>query len=73
MYVDYTEIKEHTLALLAISKGQGDPAPYLEKLKETVAEKTGIPSPLVSFLANRSKKFVSTVAEKAKTQPAQAN
>jgi hypothetical protein len=68
MYTDYTDIKNQTIELLAISRGQGDATPYLDNLKEMVAEKTGIPAPLVSFLANRSKQFVSVVLDKSKAK-----
>lgn len=68
MYVDYTDIKGHTIALLALRHGEGDATPYVDNLKELVAEKTGIPAPLVSFIANRSKKFVTIVLEKSKAQ-----
>ncbi|WP_274644739.1 hypothetical protein [Pseudomonas serbica] len=66
MYVDYTEIRDQTIAILS---GRHAGAPYLDNLKDLVAEKTGIPAPLVSFLANRSKKFVTIVVEKAKAKP----
>ncbi|WP_408602120.1 hypothetical protein [Pseudomonas sp. PLMAX] len=72
MYVDYTEIRDHTISLLAIRNGEGDATPYVDNLKELVADKTGIPAPLVSFIANRSKKFVTIVLEKSKAQPSQA-
>jgi hypothetical protein len=65
MYVDYTEIRDHTIAILAIRNAD---TPYLDNLKELVAEKTGIPAPLVTFLANRSKAFVSVVVDKARAQ-----
>jgi hypothetical protein len=65
MYVDYTEIRDQTIAIL--SRRTAD-APYLDDLKDLVAEKTGIPAPLVTFLANRSKAFVSVVVNKARTQ-----
>lgn len=65
MYVDYTEIRDHTIAILAIRNAD---TPYLDNLKELVAEKTGIPAPLVTFLANRSKAFVSVVVNKARAQ-----
>lgn len=73
MYVDYTDIKGHTIALLAIRDGEGDATPYVDNLKELVAEKTGIPVPLVSFLANRSKKFVTVVLEKSRSQQSPAS
>lgn len=65
MYVDYTEIRDQTIAILS---GRTADAPYLDDLKDLVVEKTGIPAPLVTFLANRSKAFVSVVVSKARAQ-----
>jgi hypothetical protein len=65
MYFDYTEIMDQTITILS---GRNADTPYLDNLKELVAEKTGIPAPLVTFLANRSKAFVSVVVNKARAQ-----
>ncbi|MFK4135987.1 hypothetical protein ACI2KR_27435 [Pseudomonas luteola] len=59
MYLDYREIKLHLLQVYEISKGKGDVSPYVGMAIEKVAEKTGIPVFMVTFLMSMGKKTMS--------------